>query len=192
MATRVILLVTLAAAIVTGIVYADDAPRPSGSSVGRSNFVWPKELYTVSEGEWHHIKLEDTPPRFNLAGLTNEEAIGWADAVYVDLRGDGHKELFINDGTGGRGGRGWSIYARINNKWKRIGGWIGAPIICSRYNGYYQITAWDRGGGGGSSTKCLLRFEGARYHLVRLEDWKDDGEGHMQFVGARDPKPNDN
>jgi hypothetical protein len=189
---RTILLIILATLVSPRMVYADDASKPSDNSVSKSDFIWPKEMYTISEEKWHHIKLEAAPPNFNFEGLTNEEAIGQARAVSVDLRRDGLKELFIDDGTGGSGGRGWSIYEKINRNWKRIGDGIGAPIICAPHNGYFQIAYWSRGGGG-TFGKCLLRFEGDRYHLVRLEDWKDiDDEGHRQFVGARDPKPFDN
>jgi hypothetical protein len=132
------------------------------------------------------------PPNFNCEGLTNEEFIERADAIYIDLRGDHHKQLIINNGGGGSGGRSWSIYDKIAGKWKMIGEGQGAPIICSKYNGYHQIAMWGRGGGG-NFTKELLRFEGDRYHLVRLEDWKDiDDYGHRKFMGARDPKPFDN
>jgi hypothetical protein len=158
----------------------------------QADFVWPKELYKISEKEWLPIALANTPADFNVEGLTNEEFIQRADAIYVDLRGDGHKQLIINNGGGGSAGRDWSIYDKANGKWILIGDGSGIITICAPMNGYNQIEMWGRGGGG-TFTKELLCFQKGRYHLVRLEDWKVVDEfGNRQFVGSRDPKPYDN
>ena len=156
-----------------------------------SDFIWPKELSHISEDQWHHVALADAPPNFNVEGLSNEEFIDQADAVIVDLRGDGHHQLIINNGGGGSAGRGWSIYDKLDGKWKLIGDGCGGLTLCQKYNGYYQIEVWSRGGGG-NFTKGLLRFEKDRYHAARLEDWKIDADGNRKFIGARDPKTFDN
>ena len=117
--------------------------------------------------------------------LNKDYENGGAFVCRIDLNDDGVPEIFVDNGNGGTGGPGYSILQKAGNSYREIGALQGGLSLLQSVHGYYQIQAWSRAGGG-QFTRTLHRFRSGRYHLVRIEDYRDL-EGIRQYVGSRDP-----
>jgi hypothetical protein len=137
-----------------------------------NHFHWPKEISNLDD-EMVQVPIDKLPSEAK-ADLMD---IDWGpdgntNELYIDLNGDGTKELIVNDGTGGSGGPGYHIYQRSEGKWKIIAAFQGGITLSAKANGYYQLTVRSRGGGGVTG-RDLFRFVRGKYRAVHSEEFKD-------------------
>ena len=135
----------------------------------KNHFVWPKELFPLDENKSVMVKMDlpkvvdDSSPDGSAKGRT------WS-VVYVDLNGDGKKEMVVYLGPDGQT-TDYGIFQKSAGQWKNIGFLMGGFSFCEKANGYYQI---ETGGhsGGGSTDRELLRFVNGRYRVVASEGYE--------------------
>jgi hypothetical protein len=137
----------------------------------QNHFVWPREISAIDDDILEtQIPFSKLPPR--ACEREMENADGSTGARYIDLNGDGIKELIVDDGTGGSGGPGFHIYQRSRGKWKVIAQFQGGITLCAKENGFYQLEVRNRGGGGRTG-RDLFQFLDGEYRAVRAEAYKD-------------------
>jgi hypothetical protein len=139
-------------------------------SVG--HYAWPKEISSIDDEIYaHQVAFAELPPHACERELDYPNT-GTTGALYIDLNGDGVKELIVDDGQGGSGGPGYRIYQKSDGVWKVIADFQGGVTLCQKANRYYQLEVISRGGAG-ATNKSLYRYIGGRYRAVRSEDYKD-------------------
>ena len=156
----------------------------------KSPYAWPKQVLKVEEIEWKDITRAQAPPGIKWRirpGATPEEiASEPTEIAYIDLDRDGIPELFVDLQTRESAGPYYDIFKKAGDTYKPIGNVQGQLFFCTRYNGYYQIEVWSRGGGVNYSRE-LYRFFKGRYRCVRLEDCIDWLDGDSRYVRSRRP-----
>jgi hypothetical protein len=137
-----------------------------------NQFSWPKEISALTEEiEEHQIPYSKLPPHACERELENPNT-GTTGALYIDLNGDGVKELIVDDGLGGSGGPDYRIYQRSHGTWKVIADFQGGLTLCQKANGYFQLEVASRGGGGATG-KTLYRFFDGRYRAIHGSAYQD-------------------
>lgn len=86
---------------------------------------------------------------------------------YIDLNGDGVKEIIVRLGRDGHQ-EDMGIFQLQGGKWVDIGDFINGCYFCSKWNGYYQLEYYGNGGGQ-TRSRSLQRFIRGRYREVRDE-----------------------
>lgn len=177
MAIRGIILLALAAPFLHCNVFADVSP---------DHYAWPREISAIDDEIFaHQVPFSKLPPHACERQLDNPNT-GTTGALYIDLNGDGVKELIVDDGQGGSGGPGYRIYQRSEGVWKVIADFQGGVTLCQKANGFYQLEVASRGGAG-VTNKSLYRFIDGRYRAVHSEFFKDG-----KFVRSLDAKELEN
>jgi hypothetical protein len=125
------------------------------------HFVWPKELFQLDPSKFVEVKI-DLPYGYDGSPRPNDRSV-----YYVDLNEDGTKEIIVSMGQNGQQ-EDMGIFQFKGGKWTDIGTFENGCSFCSKWNGYYQIEDGGNGGGGITSRR-LLRFIRGRYREVRDE-----------------------
>ena len=136
-----------------------------------SYFQWPKEISNLDD-EMQQVAVSDLPAEIRPDMMDIDPPATATDALYIDLNGDGTKELIVDDGTGGSGGHGYHIYQKFHGKWKTIAAFQGGITLAQKSGGYFQLIVRGRGGGGFTG-RDLFRFVGGRYRAIHGEAYKD-------------------
>jgi len=172
MLIRTFRLLALAAPLLGSPVFAD----PS------DHFAWPAEITSVDDQvSANQVSFAKLPLHACQRELDANNS-GATGALFIDLNGDGKKELIVDDGLGGPGGPGYRVYRRAHGSWKLIGEFQGSLTLAQKSNGYDQLEVVSKGDAG-ATNKSLYRFVNGKYRAVRSENFKDG-----QFVRALSPK----
>jgi len=160
---RSIILFAFQALFLSCSIFAEASP---------DKYTWPKEISAIDDEIFgHQVPFSQLPPHACIRETVTPNT-GTTGALYIDLNGDGVKELILDTGEGGSGGPELRIYQQSQGIWKDIGGFQGGVILCQKANGYYQLEVKSRGGAG-TTNKSLYRFVDGSYRAVRSEDYKD-------------------
>ncbi len=160
----------------------------------QSPFHWPKKIEPQPKLEWLQITRAQAPPGVGWVSLDDgspEEALRDSSKIaWIDLNHDGIPAAIVDDRQGGTAGGSCGIYQKgETGKYRCIADTPLGISFCVPYNGYYQIEGWSRAGGG-EYTRMLFQFQKGRYHLIRLEDYRGQGED-AQYLESRSPVQND-
>jgi hypothetical protein len=157
---RTIFLVALCAALFVEAACASDgydfhAPLPN------DHFVWPKRLFELDPAKFVDVTID---LHVHLDGQAPSPT---QSVYYIDLNGDGVKEMIVRLGRDGHQ-EDMGIFQLQSGKWVDIGDFINGCFFCSKWNGYYQLEYYGNGGGEIRS-RSLQRFIRGRYREVRDE-----------------------
>ena len=152
-------LLALTIFLLTQVAHADsEFHKPT-----KDHFVWPKKLFPLDPSKFVEVKVDI--PRMD--DDDDQEPSPTRSVFYIDLNGDGVKEMIVRMGKDGQQSD-LGIFQLQGGRWVCIGDFENGCFFCSNWNGYYQIE--DGGyGGGGVTSRRLLRFIRGQYREVRDE-----------------------
>lgn len=163
-------LLAMAGALLSGASVATSDGYNFRNATANDHFDWPKELFHLDPSKFIDVKI-DLPyiddDVDDQASKPDHRAV-----YYVDLNGDGKKEIIVVLGRDGQQ-EDFGIFQMREGKWVSIGMFYNGCSFCSKWNGYYQLE--DSGnGGGGVRSRRLLRFVRGQYREVRDEIYDRD------------------
>lgn len=116
--------------------------------------------------------------RINNGVEQNEDPNFEGNICFVDIDGDATNEVIVESLC--KGGNMYEIWQKRKGRWIWLLEVDGPFQFLGKRNGYYQV-AIQREDHYGGSTRELYAFEGVRYHVIRIDEYKDG-----VFVGSRD------
>ena len=171
---KILCFILISSAPVFGQSFGDD--NPTGDWLPTPDaYVWPAAAKGVRDFNPVQRKFSDldkAKQKAIEAYWPEDDAPEHVAMDELDLNGDGRKEIFFSiPAYGGTGGNFYQVLTTKDGKSYQgvggIGGW-GVQFL-KRKNGWVQIEAMSRGGGG-HYTRYLMTFIGKKYQTSRLED----------------------
>jgi hypothetical protein len=103
----------------------------------------------------------------------------------IDLNADRVDEFIVESSQSYSGGPRFYVFERRGSTFVRIADSQGTIYFGPRVNGYFEIVSQSRAGGG-EYTRALQRYEGDRYHTIRVADYRQvQPGGGLEFVRER-------
>jgi hypothetical protein len=143
---------------------------------------YPKKVSDFDALPFEPVAQKQLPPEASFTvsqgAESNEDPDYTGPACYIDLNGDGMKELIVQSQSKTSDILG--VFQKQKDRWISILQVWGRASLLAKRNGYYQIELWntDRHGEG---TRALYIFSGRRYHITRIDKYKDE-----TYIGTGD------
>lgn len=156
---------------------------------------WPKQTaeakFTATRTDTLPKALVDALLEFDEFTQGGEKLPEMLYICRIDLNSNGNDEFIVQSNQSYSGGPMMYVFERRKNKFVNIADLGGGIYFAPPVNGYLEIVAHGRAGGG-SITKSLYRYDRGSYHLVRIADYRHRETGNaLDFVRERNPKEYD-